>query len=61
MDLVKRLGKLCIRGMRMPVSSILSYFASGMTIKEIPKEWPELELEDVHQALSYKECIKVKI
>lgn len=46
-------GKPCIRDLRMPVSSILSYMSSGMTVEEILKEWPELEIEDVYQALGY--------
>jgi uncharacterized protein (DUF433 family) len=49
----KCFGKPCIRGLRMPVTSLLSYLASGMTVKEILEEWPELELEDIYQALSY--------
>jgi len=49
----KCFGKPCIRGMRMPVTSILSYLSSGMTIDEILKEWPELEREDIYQALAY--------
>ena len=49
----KCFGKPCIRGLRMPVTSILSYLSSGMTIDEILKEWPELELEDIYQALGY--------
>jgi hypothetical protein len=28
-------GKPCIRGMRMPVASVLGYLSSGMTIKDI--------------------------
>lgn len=46
-------GKPCIRGMRMPVASILSYLSSGMSFDEILKEWPELEREDIYQALGY--------
>ena len=37
----------------MPVASILSYLSSGMTVEEILKQWPELEVEDIHQALGY--------
>lgn len=37
----------------MPVASILSYLASGMSMDEILREWPELEREDIHQALAY--------
>jgi uncharacterized protein (DUF433 family) len=46
-------GKACIRGMRMPVASILGYLSSGMTQEQILGEWPELEGEDLHQALAY--------
>ena len=53
LDPDKCFGKPCIRGMRMPVASILSYLASGMSTDEILKEWPELEREDVQQALAY--------
>lgn len=53
LDPDKCFGKPCIRGLRMPVSSILSYLGSGMTIEEILQEWPELEIEDVYQALGY--------
>jgi len=49
----KCFGKPCIRGLRMPVASILSYLSSGMTVDEMLKEWPEFELEDIHQALGY--------
>jgi len=53
LDPDKCFGKPCIRGLRMPVSSILSYLGSGMTIEEILQEWPELEVEDIYQALGY--------
>jgi uncharacterized protein (DUF433 family) len=49
MDPQKCLGKPCIRGMRMPVTSVLSYLSSGMTIEEMLSEWPELELEDIYR------------
>ena len=53
LDPDKCFGKPCIRGLRMPVASILSYLSSGMTVDEILKEWPELEREDIYQALGY--------
>jgi uncharacterized protein (DUF433 family) len=37
----------------MPVTFLLSYLASEMSVKEVLKEWPELELEDIYQALGY--------
>ena len=33
-------GKPCIRGMRMPVSSILDYLSSGMTYEQLLSEFP---------------------
>ena len=50
----KCFGKPCIRGLRMPVASVLSYLSSGMTVDEILEQWPELEAEDIHQAWSYR-------
>jgi len=49
----KCFGRPCIRGLRLPVTSILSYLSSGMTVEDILKEWPELEPEDIYQALAY--------
>lgn len=49
----KCFGKACIRGMRMPVSSVLSYLSSGMSQEEILRDWPELEADDIREALAY--------
>ena len=49
----KCLGKPTIRGLRMPVASILAYLGSGMTVEQILDEWPELERDDIFQALAY--------
>lgn len=49
----KCFGKACIRGMRMPVASVLSYLSSGMSQEDILRDWPELESEDIRQALAY--------
>ncbi len=49
----KCFGKPCIRGLRIPVASILSYLSAGMTIEDILHEWPELDREDIYQALGY--------
>ena len=46
-------GKPCIRELRIPVTSILAFLGSGHTIDELLREWPELQREDVHQALGY--------
>lgn len=53
LDPEKCFGKPCIRGLRIPITSILSYLSSGMTIDDILNEWHELEREDILQALGY--------
>lgn len=49
----KRGGKPCIRGMRITVSDILGWLASGMTIQEILNDFDELTKEDIYAALSF--------
>ena len=46
-------GRACIRGMRITVSLLVNLVANGMSTEEILREYPDLEAEDVHQALSY--------
>ena len=46
-------GQPCIRGLRIPVSLIVRLVASGKTIREILEDYPELEEEDIKQALEY--------
>lgn len=46
-------GRACIRGMRISVSLILNLIANGMQEKEMLSEYPDLEPEDIRQALKY--------
>lgn len=46
-------GRACIRGMRITVAHVVNLVANGMTIQEIVKEYPDLEPEDIQQALQY--------
>ena len=46
-------GRACIRGMRISVSLVVNLVANGMTIEEILTEYPDLEAEDIKQALQY--------
>jgi uncharacterized protein (DUF433 family) len=46
-------GQACIRGMRIPVSLVVNLVANGMAEGEILAEYPDLEGEDVRQALRY--------
>ncbi len=46
-------GKPVIKGTRIPVYLILEMLASGMDVKEILKEYPELTEEDIREAIRY--------
>jgi uncharacterized protein (DUF433 family) len=46
-------GKACIRGMRIAVSLVVNLVANGMSFDEIIADYPDLEIEDIRQALQY--------
>lgn len=46
-------GRACLRGMRIPVSLILRQIAYGATTEEVLSDYPDLEPEDIEQALQY--------
>lgn len=46
-------GKPCLKGHRIWVSLILDFLASEMTINELLKEYPQLELEDILACIAY--------
>ena len=46
-------GRACIRGMRIPVSVVVSQVANGASYDEILEGYPDLEREDIEQALNY--------
>ena len=46
-------GRACIRGMRIPVSLIVNQIAHGASIDVILQDYPDLETEDIRQALAY--------
>jgi uncharacterized protein (DUF433 family) len=46
-------GKACICGMRIAVSLVVNLVANGMSTAEIIAEYPDLEPEDIRQALQY--------
>lgn len=47
------LGQPTIRGMRITVSVILKMLAAGKSVQEVLEAYPELEAEDVQQAIRY--------
>src|SRR5712692_5443259 len=46
-------GVPCIRDLRIPVATVVSMVAEGQTHEEIVAELPELEPEDIPEALRY--------
>jgi uncharacterized protein (DUF433 family) len=50
----ERMGGLpCIRDLRFPVATVVSMVADGMTFEQILAEHPDLENEDIREALRY--------
>ncbi len=45
--------KACIRGMRVPVSVIVNQIAHEASFEEILKDYPDLERDDIEQAIEY--------
>jgi uncharacterized protein (DUF433 family) len=46
-------GKACVRGLRVTVSMIVRQIAAGQSIDSLLADFPDLEREDVLQALRY--------
>jgi uncharacterized protein (DUF433 family) len=46
-------GLSCIRGLRIPVATVIDMVGEGMAVAEILDAYPDLEVEDVREALRY--------
>jgi uncharacterized protein (DUF433 family) len=46
-------GVPCIRGLRIPVATVVGMVADGMDSQEILDAYPDLEAEDIREALRY--------
>ncbi|MFZ2050019.1 MAG: DUF433 domain-containing protein [Solirubrobacteraceae bacterium] len=46
-------GVPCIRGLRIPVATVVGMLADGMSIEEVLAAYPDLEAEDVREAMRY--------
>jgi uncharacterized protein (DUF433 family) len=46
-------GVPCIRGLRIPVATVVGMLADGMNDAEILEAYPDLEREDLTEALRY--------
>ena len=49
----KRSGKPCIRGLRIPVAAVVGMLANRMSAQDVLTTFPDLEPEDVDEALRY--------
>jgi uncharacterized protein (DUF433 family) len=46
-------GVPCVRGLRIPVATVVGMVADGMSEPEILAAYPDLEGEDVREAMRY--------
>ena len=46
-------GVPCVRGLRIPVATIVGMVAEGMSQAEILRAYPDLRKEDIREALRY--------
>ncbi len=46
-------GVPCIRGLRIPVATVIGMVAEDMGREEILKVYPDLEMEDIQEALHF--------
>ena len=46
-------GIPCIRGLRIPVATVVGMVGEGMTESEILKAYPDLEVEDIREAVRF--------
>jgi uncharacterized protein (DUF433 family) len=46
-------GVPCVRGLRIPVATVVGMVADGMSEPEIVAAYPDLEAEDVREAIRY--------
>jgi uncharacterized protein (DUF433 family) len=46
-------GRPCVRGMRIAVSDVLGWLATGMSHDDIRADYPELTEDDIRACLAY--------
>ena len=52
-DPAQMAGVPCIRGLRIPVATVVGMVADGMAEAEILKAYPDLTVADIREALKY--------
>ena len=46
-------GVPCLRGLRIPVATVLKMLAAGLSEREILTEYPDIESDDIRECLRY--------
>ena len=46
-------GVACIRGLRIPVATVVGMIAEGITPQRILEDYPDLEMADLREALMF--------
>ncbi len=46
-------GEPCIRGLRIPVATVVTLIAQGNSVPDILSFYPDLEKEDIEEALNF--------
>jgi uncharacterized protein (DUF433 family) len=52
-ELAKMGGVPCIRGLRIPVATVVGRVAAGMRVNEILGDYPDLERDDIREPIEY--------
>jgi uncharacterized protein (DUF433 family) len=50
-------SRACIRGMRITVSLLVNLVANGMSTVDMIREYPDLEAEEIRDALQYASAL----
>lgn len=51
-------GVPCIRGLRIPVATVVEMVAQGLGDEAILRNYPDLEVEDIRQSLAYAAAVR---
>jgi uncharacterized protein (DUF433 family) len=54
-------GVPCIRGLRIPVATVVNMVAAEMSVDEILNDYPDLEKDDIREALQYAAAVMERL
>jgi len=50
-------GVPCVRGLRIPVATVVGMVAEGLRVEQILADYPSLEAGDINEALQYAAAV----